>query len=132
MGIDLKSGFTTFGVHHNAAVQQHPDTGAETTHIQIPHWDVILKTAVDCADTVGLGYLGVDLVMDKNLGPLMLELNARTECSACQSRGLLKNLMKWAEMKEIPADPAERIQDGSGKARLKQGRRTEASDCGFS
>lgn len=111
LGIDLKSGFTTFGVHHNAAVQQHPDTGAETTHIQIPHWDVILKTAVDCADTVGLGYLGVDLVMDKNLGPLMLELNARPGLNVqlANRRGLLKNLMKWAEMKEIPADPAERI-----------------------
>lgn len=111
LGIDLKTGYTTFGVHHNAAVQQHPDTGAETNHIQIPHWETILRTAVECADTVGLGYLGVDLVMDKNLGPLMLELNARPGLNVqlANRRGLLKNLMKWAEMKEIPADPAERI-----------------------
>ena len=30
-----------------------------------------------CYEAVGLGYLGVDIVLDRDLGPLILELNAR-------------------------------------------------------
>ena len=30
-----------------------------------------------CFEAVGLGYLGVDIVLDRDLGPLILELNAR-------------------------------------------------------
>ncbi len=111
LGIDLRTGVTTFGVHHNSAVSQHPDTGADTTRIQIPHWDTILRVAVDCADTVGLGYLGVDIVMDRQLGPLMLELNARPGLNVqlANRRGLLLNLEKWVSLKDIPADRDARI-----------------------
>jgi glutathione synthase/RimK-type ligase-like ATP-grasp enzyme len=33
--------------------------------------------AAKCYEAVGLGYLGVDIVLDRHLGPLILELNAR-------------------------------------------------------
>nr|WP_279387403.1 sugar-transfer associated ATP-grasp domain-containing protein [Legionella pneumophila] len=33
--------------------------------------------ASSCYELTGLGYLGVDIVLDKEHGPLMLELNAR-------------------------------------------------------
>jgi len=37
----------------------------------------LLPLAASCYDITNLGYLGVDIVLDKNLGPLILELNAR-------------------------------------------------------
>jgi predicted ATP-grasp superfamily ATP-dependent carboligase len=36
-----------------------------------------LLMAARACDMTGLGYLGADLVMDRDLGPLLLELNAR-------------------------------------------------------
>jgi hypothetical protein len=37
----------------------------------------MLRIAVRSCEMTGLGYVGVDLVVDQNLGPLLLELNAR-------------------------------------------------------
>ena len=45
--------------------------------IHVPYWDKILDIAASCYELTGLGYLGVDIVLDKDLGPVMLELNAR-------------------------------------------------------
>jgi len=47
-----------------------------------------------CFSSVGLGYLGVDLVIDKNEGPLLLELNARPglQIQIANRKGLLGRL----------------------------------------
>ena len=77
VGIDLATGLTCGGVFHNEAIDYHPDTLNSTTNIQVPHWDSILTMAARGYELTGLGYLGVDVVLDKTEGPLMLELNAR-------------------------------------------------------
>jgi hypothetical protein len=43
----------------------------------MPAWDRILEMAARCYEMTCLGYLGVDIVVDRELGPLILELNAR-------------------------------------------------------
>lgn len=76
-GIDLSTGLTLGGVFHNDVIDYHPDTLNSTLDIQVPYWDQILEIAASCYELTGLGYLGVDIVLDKDHGPLMLELNAR-------------------------------------------------------
>jgi alpha-L-glutamate ligase-like protein len=76
-GIDLGSGVTFGGVSGNSLVEQHPDTGHPIAGFQIPHWSQIMSMAAQCYEAVELGYLGVDIVLDRDLGPLILELNAR-------------------------------------------------------
>ncbi|HHQ14440.1 MAG TPA: alpha-L-glutamate ligase-like protein [Chromatiales bacterium] len=76
-GIDLSTGRTVYAVHDSQAVEEHPDTGALVTGIEVPHWQTLLELAASCYDLTGLGYLGVDLVLDRDRGPLILELNAR-------------------------------------------------------
>ena len=76
-GIHLASGVTLGGVFHNDVIDYHPDTLNSTLNIQVPYWDRILEIAARCYELTGLGYLGVDIVLDKDHGPLMLELNAR-------------------------------------------------------
>ncbi len=76
-GIDLQSGRTLTGVLHNDVVEDHPDTGAIFAGLEIPHWDFILESAARGYEVTGLGYLGVDIVIDRDLGPLILEMNAR-------------------------------------------------------
>ncbi len=77
VGVDLGSGITVGGVSGNDTVSEHPDTGARIGGFQIPHWGRIVSMAARCYEAVGLGYLGVDIVLDRDLGPLILELNAR-------------------------------------------------------
>jgi alpha-L-glutamate ligase-like protein len=77
VGIDLTRGSTLGGVQNDRRVSEHPDTGSRLEGLQIPAWDQILEMASRCYEMTGLGYLGVDIVVDRDLGPLILELNAR-------------------------------------------------------
>jgi alpha-L-glutamate ligase-like protein len=77
VGIDMKTGITTSGVQHNNSITHHPDTEHPIAGIQIPNWIQLLKMASQFYDLTKLGYVGVDIVLDKDKGPMMLELNAR-------------------------------------------------------
>lgn len=77
VGVNIATGLTLGGVFHNDAIDYHPDTLNPIVNIQVPYWDKILEIAASCYELTGLGYLGVDIVLDKEQGPLMLELNAR-------------------------------------------------------
>jgi alpha-L-glutamate ligase-like protein len=76
-GIDMGSGKTLNGVWRSQVVDRHPDTGAPIAGIPIPGWTRLLELAARCHDLTGMGYLGVDVVLDRDRGPLILELNAR-------------------------------------------------------
>lgn len=76
-GIEVNSGTTLTAVHRSQVITHHPDTGNPVQGIQVPHWDRMLLMAARALDMTGLGYLGVDLVLDRERGPLLLELNAR-------------------------------------------------------
>lgn len=77
VGVNLATGMTLGGVSHNDAIDVHPDTLNPIVGLQVPYWDRILEIAASCYELTHLGYLGVDIVLDKENGPLLLELNAR-------------------------------------------------------
>jgi len=76
-GVDLATGRTLAAVWNDRVVYDHPDTAQPIRGLEIPHWTELLGLAARCHELTGLGYLGVDLVLDRDLGPLILELNAR-------------------------------------------------------
>jgi len=76
-GIDMGTGRTLTAVCGNEVVSEHPDTHQPITGVEIPNWQTLLGIAARCHDLTQLGYVGVDLVLDRVRGPLMLELNAR-------------------------------------------------------
>ncbi len=76
-GVDMASGTTLNAVWRNQVITDHPDTGNPVRGIQIPQWETLLRLAAGCHELTGMGYLGVDLVVDAVKGPLILELNAR-------------------------------------------------------
>ncbi|MHB9072075.1 MAG: alpha-L-glutamate ligase-like protein [Desulfobaccales bacterium] len=76
-GIDLANGRTLHGVSRQDIVCEHPDTGHSICGLAVPHWETLLTIAARAYELTGLGYLGVDLVLDQDKGPLLLELNAR-------------------------------------------------------
>lgn len=76
-GIDLAGGLTMAAVHHTRRVTRHPDTDHPVGGIPVPHWERLLLMAAQATDMTGLGYLGADFVLDRDAGPILLELNAR-------------------------------------------------------
>ncbi len=77
VGVDLVTGITQLGMQYGQLVDLHPDTANELSGLQTPFWDEMLLMAARAYDVTGLGYLGADIVIDVDKGPLLLELNAR-------------------------------------------------------
>jgi len=88
IGIDIATGITVRAIHHGRLVTNHPDLGIGLIGIQIPQWDTILHMAVICQEMTGLGYLGVDIMIDKDKGPLMIEVNARPGLAIQMANGI--------------------------------------------
>lgn len=77
LGLTIADGLPINAVQFNKSVQEHPDSGADLMSVHIPDWPVLLELAARSADATGLGYIGADIVIDRQHGPLLLELNAR-------------------------------------------------------
>jgi len=77
VGLCLRTGRALRAVQFNRPVQRHPDTGLDLHELAVPGWDTLLALAASCYEMSGLGYIGTDMVIDKQRGPLLLELNAR-------------------------------------------------------
>ncbi len=111
VGIDLKTGKTLTGVMHEHTVTHHPDTGHVISDLTIPDWELILQLTAQCYDLVGLGYIGVDIVLDRRFGPLMLEMNARPGLSIqiANQCGLLTRLKRIEAIQHLPTTIPERL-----------------------
>jgi len=96
LGVDLATGITTFGIEGKGEpIKRIYDFGKKKNRkvngIKIPFWKEILETSIKCQEAVpGLGFLGVDIVLDKDKGPMVLEVNARPGLSIqiCNKAGL--------------------------------------------
>ena len=77
VGIDIKTGHSLRAVQHGNPVSIHPDTGKSFETLAVPDWHTILVLAAGCYEMTKLGYIGCDIVIDRDRGPVILELNAR-------------------------------------------------------
>jgi hypothetical protein len=99
----MAEGITMSAVHLSQVITHHPDTASPVSGIQVPYWEKMLWMAAETFEITGLGYLGVDLVIDKDRGPLLLELNARPGLAIqlANGKGLRKRL---DQVDRAPAD----------------------------
>jgi len=77
VALELETGLCRGALHRGRRVDRHPESGASLVGPQVPRWPEVLEVARAAAAAVPLGYLGVDVVVDEALGPLVLEINAR-------------------------------------------------------
>src|SRR5205814_10503901 len=92
-------------VQRNRFVERHPDTQASVVGRRVPYWREVLDMASRVAEAVGLGYIGVDIVVDQELGPMLLEANARPGLAIqiANARGLRPRLETIDRELEQPA-----------------------------
>lgn len=76
VGLDLATGKPTYIAQKNKIIEEIPGIG-KIDELKVPFWDEILLTASKIQVATNLGYLAADIAIDKNLGPVLLEINAR-------------------------------------------------------
>lgn len=101
VGLSISEGKAVNAVQNDHPVRYHPDTQQDLFELALPSWDRLLHLACACSDMSGLGYLGVDLVIDQHRGPMLLELNARPGLSIqlANNQGLLPRLQSVERLK---------------------------------
>jgi hypothetical protein len=97
-------------VYQDKRIIEHPDFGTPLAGLAIPRWDELLLLAARCQELAPLGYLGVDMVLDATLGPLVLELNARPGLGIqiANGRGLRGTLDAIDAAVPLPSEPVAR------------------------
>ncbi len=113
IGVDLATGKTIRAIHHGSPISQHPDLKCDLIGVQVPEWERMLEIAVTCYEMTELGYLGVDVMVDQDKGPMMIEVNARPGLAIQMANGvgLQRRLEPIAKRKKAMATeaPEERI-----------------------
>lgn len=111
-GIDLATGRTLDGVLGTEVITHHPDTTNPISGVLVPDWDTILDISARCYELTGLGYIGVDIVLDRDRGPLVLELNARPGLAIqiANRQGLLRRLQICEQRADFSASVPERVE----------------------
>ncbi|TDR57418.1 alpha-L-glutamate ligase-like protein [Halomonas ventosae] len=110
VGIDIASGCAIRGVQFDRTRHDHPDTGHELASLQISDWGTLLRLAAGCFEMTGLGYLGTDMVLDRDHGPMLLELNARPGLAIQMANGEgLRSRLDLIERQPEGVAPEERV-----------------------
>ncbi len=110
VGLDLATGKALHAVQFGKPILEHPDTHKPLAELTVPDWQKLLILAARCYDETKLGYLGADIVLDKKLGPLVLELNARPGLSIQVANGCgLKPRLKQLEKIQHRRDAEHRV-----------------------
>lgn len=113
VGVDIATGKAVRAVQYDLPITHHPDTGKDLMTLRVPHWERLLTLASSAWEMTGLGYLGTDMVLDSEEGPMVLELNARPGLAIqiANGAGLLPRLQHIESLGETITYPnaAERV-----------------------
>lgn len=102
VGIDLATGTTTTAILGKGHLIEYvPGTRLVLSGIKIPYWKEILRMATEAQEVSSLGFLGADIAIDRERGPVILELNARPGLSIqlANLTGLKDRLVRVAGLK---------------------------------
>ncbi len=75
-GIDIATGITTRAIWYGDTIKETPDHNRKLFGIKVPEWSRILEIAVESQIASKLGYVGVDVVLHPEKGPMVMELNS--------------------------------------------------------
>ncbi|MDX2176338.1 MAG: sugar-transfer associated ATP-grasp domain-containing protein [Candidatus Sumerlaeia bacterium] len=90
LGIDLRTALSHHAIMKEKSVSHHPDSGNPLLGQRVEGLADCLAMAKACARAIPLGYMGVDIIRDRDRGPIVIEVNARPGLAIqlANSRGL--------------------------------------------
>ncbi|MFZ1654469.1 MAG: sugar-transfer associated ATP-grasp domain-containing protein [Candidatus Moraniibacteriota bacterium] len=112
VGVDMANGTTTTAiVGKGRLIEYVPETRILLSGLKIPRWKDILTMAVKAQEVSSLGFLGADIAIDRDEGPVILELNARPGLSiqSANMAGLKERLERVRGVKIKSADHGVRV-----------------------
>jgi len=91
--IDMATGVTTNAIiGKSQPIETVPGTSLRFSGLKIPFWNRILRYAIEAQKATGLGFAAIDFLIDREKGPLIVELNARPGLSIQLSN---RDGLKW-------------------------------------
>ena len=111
VGVDIASGITTRAIWQGGYIGRKPGSNRKLHGIKIPHWNSVLTTAVNAQIASGLTYVGADVVMHPEKGPMIIELNAQPglQIQLANRTGLRRRLDKVEDLEVINTEHGVRI-----------------------
>ena len=99
IAIDIETGRSLRAIYQGKSIDKHPDSQANLVDIQIPYWSQIKAMSIASFKAIPLGYLGVDVCLCQQQGPLILEVNGRAglEIQNIQQQGFSNKLFDAVE-----------------------------------
>ncbi len=100
-GIDLATGKLTYMIKDKQIYQNYQELIQIPNDFKVPYFDEILNIVCECQKHTGLGFLGCDIAIDQNNGPVLIETNARPGLSIqlANKAGLKKRLIQINQIK---------------------------------
>ena len=104
-GVDLETGETQpRRPAQSLGARSTPTRAGRWSGMRVPYWDEVIRLSRRVSEAVGLGYIGVDIVVDATGGPMLLEANARPGLAIqiANGKGLLPRLEAIDAMLDRP------------------------------
>jgi len=94
VALRIADGFATSAISKKGPAPDRTEEGEPLTGFRMPMWEAVIDVARRAARAVPLPYLGVDVVLDGSLGPVVMELNVRPglEIQNVNRRGMRRRL----------------------------------------
>ena len=111
LGVDIATGITTKAIWHGNQITVKPGTDKKLKGIKIPNWHRVLETAVNASIAARLGYMGVDIVIHPDRGPMVLEMNAQPglQIQLANMEGLKRRLDRVDDLDVVDAEHGVKI-----------------------
>jgi len=111
VGIDIATGITTKAIWYGHQIKFKPGTKRKLHGIKIPNWTRMLEIAVKCSEVTRLGFLGVDVFLHPDKGPMVAELNAQPgfQIQLANEAGLKKRIDRVEDLEIRDAEHGVKI-----------------------
>lgn len=95
-GVSMETGRIVAAIQRDRPVKIHPDTAHPLIGLEVPLWREVVETATRCYSAIPLDYMGVDVMIDVEKGPVVVEVNVRPGLSIqnANNEGLGSRLAK--------------------------------------
>lgn len=94
IGLEVSNGKMITATISGKEITHHPDNNQLLIGSELLYWTAICELSINVYNAIPLGYVGIDICIDRELGPLVLEVNGRPgiEIQNVRGRGMYSDV----------------------------------------